>query len=136
MSPLHGARCPWQPLAHHGQEGLPGHLGPVGCSSPCNHPRAPGGAPQHGVPSLRYSVEGFLDKNKDTLFQDFKRLFYNRLGTQGAQLGAGLVAQPWGRSGVPSAASPTPTLSPVRTPCCMPCGLMASRASPKSPNAH
>ncbi|NXN60576.1 MYO1G protein, partial [Rynchops niger] len=27
--------------------------------------------------SLRYSVEGFLDKNKDTLFQDFKRLLYN-----------------------------------------------------------
>lgn len=26
----------------------------------------------------RYSVEGFLDKNKDPLFQDFKRLMYNR----------------------------------------------------------
>lgn len=25
-----------------------------------------------------YSVEGFLDKNKDPLFQDFKRLMYNR----------------------------------------------------------
>ena len=28
----------------------------------------------------RYSVVGFLDKNKDTLFQDFKRLLYNRYG--------------------------------------------------------
>uniref|UniRef100_A0AAZ3SQB6 Myosin IG n=1 Tax=Oncorhynchus tshawytscha TaxID=74940 RepID=A0AAZ3SQB6_ONCTS len=26
---------------------------------------------------FRYSVEGFLDKNKDPLFQDFKRLMYN-----------------------------------------------------------
>lgn len=26
----------------------------------------------------RYSVVGFIDKNKDTLFQDFKRLLYNR----------------------------------------------------------
>lgn len=25
----------------------------------------------------RYNVEGFLDKNKDTLYQDFKRLLYN-----------------------------------------------------------
>lgn len=25
-----------------------------------------------------YSVEGFLEKNKDTLYQDFKRLLYNR----------------------------------------------------------
>lgn len=25
-----------------------------------------------------YSVVGFIDKNKDTLFQDFKRLLYNR----------------------------------------------------------
>lgn len=25
-----------------------------------------------------YSVTGFIDKNKDTLFQDFKRLMYNR----------------------------------------------------------
>lgn len=29
----------------------------------------------------RYSVEGFLDKNKDLLFQDFKRLMYNRCQT-------------------------------------------------------
>uniref|UniRef100_A0ACB8FX43 Unconventional myosin-Ig n=1 Tax=Sphaerodactylus townsendi TaxID=933632 RepID=A0ACB8FX43_9SAUR len=28
--------------------------------------------------AMQYSVEGFLDKNKDTLFQDFKRLMYNR----------------------------------------------------------
>lgn len=26
----------------------------------------------------RYSVDGILDKNKDMLFQDFKRLMYNR----------------------------------------------------------
>lgn len=26
----------------------------------------------------RYSVEGFIDKNRDHLFQDFKRLLYNR----------------------------------------------------------
>lgn len=26
----------------------------------------------------RYSVEGFIDKNRDSLFQDFKRLLYNR----------------------------------------------------------
>uniref|UniRef100_A0A8C6N833 Uncharacterized protein n=1 Tax=Melopsittacus undulatus TaxID=13146 RepID=A0A8C6N833_MELUD len=36
-----------------------------------------GQGPSMVSPSLRYSVEGFLDKNKDTLFQDFKRLFYN-----------------------------------------------------------
>ena len=29
----------------------------------------------------RYSVVGFIDKNKDTLFQDFKRLLYNRWHT-------------------------------------------------------
>lgn len=28
--------------------------------------------------SVSYSVIGFIDKNKDTLFQDFKRLMYNR----------------------------------------------------------
>lgn len=28
--------------------------------------------------SRRYSVEGFIDKNRDSLFQDFKRLLYNR----------------------------------------------------------
>ena len=27
--------------------------------------------------SYRYTVENFLDKNKDTLFQDFKRLLFN-----------------------------------------------------------
>lgn len=46
-------------------------------------PGSPWATPNVVSPSLRYSVEGFLDKNKDTLFQDFKRLFYNRLGTQG-----------------------------------------------------
>uniref|UniRef100_A0A8C7PCZ7 Myosin IG n=1 Tax=Oncorhynchus mykiss TaxID=8022 RepID=A0A8C7PCZ7_ONCMY len=30
-----------------------------------------------GPPTGEYSVEGFLDKNKDPLFQDFKRLMYN-----------------------------------------------------------
>lgn len=29
-------------------------------------------------PPTRYSVEGFIDKNRDSLFQDFKRLLYNR----------------------------------------------------------
>ena len=26
---------------------------------------------------MTYSVEGFLDKNRDTLFEDFKRLLYH-----------------------------------------------------------
>lgn len=30
--------------------------------------------------TCRYSVVGFLDKNKDNLYQDFKRLLYNRYG--------------------------------------------------------
>ncbi|TSK28291.1 Unconventional myosin-Ig [Bagarius yarrelli] len=34
---------------------------------------------RHYAGDVTYSVEGFLDKNKDTLFQDFKRLMYNSL---------------------------------------------------------
>ncbi|XP_030052562.1 unconventional myosin-Ig [Microcaecilia unicolor] len=32
---------------------------------------------RHYAGDVTYSVEGFIDKNKDTLFQDFKRLMYN-----------------------------------------------------------
>ncbi|XP_063755337.1 unconventional myosin-Ig isoform X2 [Eleginops maclovinus] len=32
---------------------------------------------RHYAGDVTYSVEGFLDKNKDLLFQDFKRLIYN-----------------------------------------------------------
>lgn len=32
----------------------------------------------HPCPAHRYSVQGFIDKNRDALFQDFKRLLYNR----------------------------------------------------------
>lgn len=32
---------------------------------------------KHYAGDVVYNVHGFLDKNKDTLFQDFKRLLYN-----------------------------------------------------------
>ncbi|CAG9860573.1 unnamed protein product [Phyllotreta striolata] len=35
----------------------------------------------HYAGDVTYSVIGFLDKNKDTLFQDFKRLFYSSMDT-------------------------------------------------------
>lgn len=34
--------------------------------------------PASWLPARRYSVVGFIDKNRDALFQDFKRLLYNR----------------------------------------------------------
>ncbi|XP_051878987.1 unconventional myosin-Id-like [Pristis pectinata] len=34
---------------------------------------------KHYAGQVTYSVEGFIDKNKDTLYQDFKRLMYNSL---------------------------------------------------------
>ncbi|XP_036766207.2 unconventional myosin-Ig isoform X4 [Manis pentadactyla] len=33
---------------------------------------------KHYAGDVTYSVEGFIDKNRDSLFQDFKRLLYNR----------------------------------------------------------
>lgn len=32
----------------------------------------------HAVLAPRYSAQGFIDKNRDALFQDFKRLLYSR----------------------------------------------------------
>lgn len=33
---------------------------------------------QHYAGAVTYSVNGCIDKNRDTLFQDLKRLMYNR----------------------------------------------------------
>ena len=32
---------------------------------------------RHYAGDVVYNVNGFIDKNRDTLFQDFKRLLYN-----------------------------------------------------------
>lgn len=44
-------------------QGLPGVVSGLACTLPYPH---------------RYSAEGFIDKNRDSLFQDIKRLLYNR----------------------------------------------------------
>lgn len=41
-------------------------------------PGARGRAALTPATARRYSVQGFMDKNRDALFQDFKRLLYNR----------------------------------------------------------
>lgn len=33
---------------------------------------------QHYAGDVTYNIIGFIDKNKDPIFQDFKRLLYNR----------------------------------------------------------
>lgn len=82
----------------------------------------------------RYSVVGFIDKNKDTLFQDFKRLLYNRWNThthsyKQAQTLGGIYCRSW--SFFVSTVKPA---SPVPTRCWRRCGLRASSASLRSPS--
>lgn len=36
---------------------------------------------RHYAGDVVYNIHGFLDKNKDTLFQDFKRLLYSSSNT-------------------------------------------------------
>ena len=45
----------------------------------------------HYAGEVTYEVEGFIYKNKDTLFQDFKRLMYNRWVFLSSNLGLILV---------------------------------------------
>ncbi|XP_064146325.1 unconventional myosin-Ig isoform X5 [Loxodonta africana] len=48
---------------------------------------------KHYAGNVTYSVEGFIDKNRDFLFQDFKRLLYNSLCLQHGPHPAGHVAR-------------------------------------------
>lgn len=49
----------------------------VTCEDRGRWEEAEGSRAPHACPARRYSVQGFIDKNRDALFQDFKRLLYN-----------------------------------------------------------